>query len=127
MGSISRTSRCDRFRKQLEDKVSATSPFKMGDWVEVVGVCVGMEDSSEVSKLLVTFRNKRTGDEDTLSFDGCLFDPEGMDEDNVDRLHYQLFNDQGYEETKERKKHRNEAIKLLKGAELISKDYKEKR
>lgn len=124
MGSISRMARATRFRAQLEDKIVAKSPLQMGDWLEVVGVSVGQsEDGCEVSKLYVTVRNKRTGDEDSLTFDTCLHDPEGEDDTNVDRLHAHLY---GYaKEDEELDKHRAEVIDLLKKAELINKDYTE--
>jgi len=126
MGSISRMSRCGRFREQLEDQIVAKSPLQTGDWIEVVGVCVGQaEDGTEVSKLYITVRNKRTGDEDVLTFDECLYEPEGEDEGNVDRLHGHLY---GYaKDDEELDKHRDEVIDLLKKAELIDPKYKEQR
>jgi len=125
MGSISRMNRCGRFRQQLEDRIVAKSPLQTGDWLEVVGVSVGQaEDGTEVSKLYVTVRNKRTGDEDSLTWDECLYDPEGDDEGNVDRLHGHLY---GYaKDDEELDAHRVEVIGLLKKAELISSTYKEK-
>lgn len=122
MGSISRMSRCDRFRRQLEDQLVAKSPLQPGDWVEVIGVSVSQsEDGAEVSKLYVTVRNKRTGDEECLTTDACLYNPEGSDEDNVasvtDYLHAPC-SDEEYEQ------HRKKVIASLQKAELISKGFK---
>jgi len=125
MGSIVRRTRCERFRNEFERRLVAKSPLQIGDWVEVIGVTVDMaEDGTEVSKLYVVVRNKRTGDEDALTFDNCLFDPEGETEDNIDRVHAHLH---GYaKDDEELDKHRDEVIELLKGAELIPDTYKEK-
>jgi hypothetical protein len=124
MGSVSRTNRCSRFRQKLEDQIVAKAPMKPGDWLEVRSVAVGMDESQEISKLYVLVKNTRTGDEEEMTFDHCLYDPESMDQDNVERLHGHLFYDQGYEE--KHKANRKKIIQLLKGAELIDPDYKEK-
>lgn len=122
MGSIVRMNRCDRFRKLLEDRIVAKSPLQMGDWVEVVGVSVGQsEDGCEVSKLYITVRNKRTGDEDILTFDECLYAPEDVDENNVNRLHDYLYPGSADDEFMKRRK---EVIKQLKKAELINPKFK---
>lgn len=125
MGSVSSSDRCDRFRKKLENAIVNRAPMKEGDWLEVRNVAVGIDESNEVSKVYVLVKNQRTGDEEEMTFDHCLFDPHGRDEDNVMRLHEHLFYDQGYEE-----KHvanRKKVIKMLKDAELIDAKYKEKK
>lgn len=118
MGSISRTDRCDRFRQKLEEKIVAKAPFQVGDQLEVTQVSVGMADGEDVSKLYITVKNLRTEDEDSLTFDECLFDPETTDDENVERLlanlHFFICAD------------RQEAIKMLKSARLIDPKYEEK-
>lgn len=120
MGSISRTNRCDRFRKKLEDKIVAKAPVQSGDRLDVLNVAVGMDDGCEVSKLYVIVRNSRTGNEEEMTFDHCLFDPEGFDVDNVERLHDYLFQDQ---DDKKYKADRKKVVELLKDAELIDQKY----
>lgn len=125
MGSISRMDRCKRFRMKLEDKIVARSPHQMGDFLEVTGVSVGMtDDGTDVTRLYIVVKNKRTGDESELTTDGILFSPEEPDEDTVARLHGALFNYQGYE-GKKFKANRATTVKLLKGAKLINPKYKE--
>jgi hypothetical protein len=123
MGSMSRMTRCDRFRKKLEDKIVAKSPFQKGDCLEVQSVGVGMDEGAEFSKLYVLVRNSRTGNEEEVTLDQCLFDPEGMDGDNVSRLDDHLF---ARGSDKENSLNRRKVIVLLKNAELIDSEYKEK-
>lgn len=125
MGGITRMTRCERFRNNLEDMIMAKTPLQKGDTLEVLGVCVGQsEDGTEVSKVYITVRNTGTRDEYVLTFDECVYDPEGEDESNVRRLYDHLYDDR--EDGKEFRKHRTKVINLLKKAELIYPAYKEK-
>ena len=123
MGSVCSLNRCTRFRDKLEKKIIEKCSLQEGDLLEVVSTVVGTDDSDEISRVFVIVRNKRTGDEGELMFDHCLYDPNGSDQDNVERLHGHLFYDQGYEEKHDA--NRKKVIKLLKDAQLISPRYKE--
>ncbi len=128
MGSCVRMDRCERFRKELEQKIINRAPIKQGDWLEVQNVAVGMaEDGTEVSKVYYLVKNKRTGDEEELTVDNCLYDPEGQDDDNVERLYSYLYgNDSSDADDVTHKEHLKKVISLLKSAKLINKDYQEK-
>jgi len=113
-------SRCERFRKAFEDEIVTKFSTQVGDLLEVLKVGVGMtEDSNEVVKLYVLTRNRRTGAEDEMTFDYCLFEPDDYDAANVERLHDMLFREQ------EAKASRKKVIEMLKKAELIADWYKE--
>lgn len=123
MGNISRDNRCERFRDRLEHKILNRASMKPGDWLEVRNVAVGLDKSSNVSRLYVLIKNQRTGDEEELMVEQVLFDPDGHDEANVERLHNHLFYDQGYKT--EHKANRKKIIGMLKKAGLIDSEYKE--
>jgi uncharacterized membrane protein YvbJ len=124
MGSISRMNRCDRFIKTVGPtllKKYQQYDYQKGDWLELVDVNVAQaEDGTEVVKLYLTFRNKRTGDEHQLTQDLALFEPEGEDHDNVSVLASELCDDVD-QETYE--KSVSKAVKLLKKADLITPKY----
>lgn len=125
MGSSSRMSRCERFRKKLEKKIVEAALFQVGDFLEVKYVMVGMtDDGTDVSKLYVTLRNTRTGEEDVMASDDCIFSAEDADESNVDRL--QAYLHPNHVNEKKQALNRKMTIKLLKDAQLISPKYREK-
>ena len=126
MGSMSRMTRCARFRKKFEDKIVAKSTLQKGDFLEVQGVAVGMDEGAEISKLYVLVRNSRTENEEEVTFDHCLFDPEGSDEDNVARTYGYLVPREDALSGNERSATRKNVIKMLKSAKLIDPKYKEK-
>lgn len=124
MGSVIRGDRCDLFLKTVApvlEKKLGRYDFQKGDWFELVKfeLCQS-EDGTECVKLYVTLRNKRTGDEHQFTEDTCMFEPVGMDHDNVSKLAASLCDDHD-QETYE--KNVKKAVRLLKKAGLINPKY----
>lgn len=124
MGSCSRLERNSRFIKEAMPLIKerlASHRLRVGDWWELEGFGLGADDGEEIVKLYLTMRNKRTGDEYNLSEDDVYFDPEGSDEDNIERLTYRLrYNDDNTgKEARVMARNRREAIEILARADLL--------
>lgn len=119
MGSISRMSRCDRFAKVVGPELLKTRGLQVGKLYEVVSAGVSMsEDGNEVSKAYYTLREHGPagGDEEIVTTDEVLFDPEQNDVDTLERVteFLSVTNDED-----EMSKMEKKAKKLLRKAELI--------
>ena len=122
MGSCSRAERNSRFIKEamplVKERLTAYR-LEVGDWWELEGFGLGADDGEETVKLYLTMHNKRTGDEYLLTEDNDVyFDPEGSDEDNIERLACRLGRNDLIGE-REILQNRKEAIEILARADLL--------